>query len=417
MLISAAIVAATLIHGGCEHIPRVRSPRLQALITRAWEEYDAAQDPAQQPAQAVPATPLDKRHQDDLARDTEMGRKYSEEVAKIEKFSENQEFIARVERIGGELSEIARTTPVEVTWGDKRLNPFNYTFKVVQGKDVNAFSLPGGFIFIYEGLIQYTESEHELAGVIAHEIAHAAFRHVATLQREQSRLSSITLPLILIGIMAGASEAGFGAFQLGNLIGQAKGSGWSLQAEDSADYGGFQYMRKSKYNPVGILTFMERLAKDERGRPNVDWGIYQTHPLSRERAANLYSYLVRDEIPVRRSQVTTTFRTEVKPGAEEGKVDLWFAGRRLVTFAGSTALARADEASAELNRFFDETPELFNVTATDDQILYRRNPVLRLTLEDAEAARTSLPALADQTLRNIKASLFTLGFRIWGLRG
>ena len=73
MLITAVLVAANLSHGGCEHISRVRSPRLQALISRAWAEYDAAQDPVQDPVQAPP-TPLDKRHQDDLARDTEMAR-------------------------------------------------------------------------------------------------------------------------------------------------------------------------------------------------------------------------------------------------------------------------------------------------------------------------------------------------------
>lgn len=411
-----AVLAATTLLGpahDCAHGHKfyVRDPALNALIVRAWDEYE------QEKTEAQKAAELDKRHQDDIARDTEMGRKYSLEVAKQEKFSENADYIAKIDKMGAELSEIARTNQVEVSWGDKRLNPFTYTFKVIKGDDVNAFSLPGGFIFIYEGLIKYTESDHELAGVMAHEIAHASFRHVATLQREQSRLSAITLPLILIGIMAGATEGGLGAFQLGNLIGQAKGSGWSLQAEDSADYGGFQYMRKSKYNPVGMLTFMERLARDERGRANIDWGIYQTHPLSRERATNLFNYLVRDGIPVKRSQVTKTFSTEVKPGDAEGVVELWFAGRKLVSLAGSNALERADQASETLDAFFDEAPEIFNVTADEGKILYKRTPILELTLEDAEAAKTNMATFSDQVLRSVKASLFTLGFRIWGLRG
>ncbi len=405
MILMSALVALA-IHGGGGHGSEfyTRDPELNALVARAWDE------------QAAPSEQDQKRHKDDIARDAEMGRKYSEEVAKQEKFSENADAIKRVERIGAEMAEIARVTPVQVSWGDKRLSPFDYTFKVIKGDDVNAFSLPGGFIYIYEGLVKYAESDDELAGVIAHEISHAAFRHVAWMQREQSKLNAVTLPLILIGILAGAGDAGLGAFQLGSLIGQAKGSGWSLQAEDSADYGGFQYMARSKYNAVGMVTFMERLARDERGRPDIDWGIYQTHPLSRKRASSLYAYVRDAGIPVRRSLVTTTFRTLVKPG-ENGIVELSFAGRRLVGFAGTDALERADEAAKRLDAFFDETPELFYVSATDDQILYRRNVLLELTQEDAAAAKSNRAELTQTTLRAVRASLFALGYRIWDLRG
>ncbi len=117
--------------------------------------------------------------------------------------------------IGGELAAIANASKVRTTWGDKRLNPFEYTFKVVE-EDVNAFSLPGGYIYIYEGLVKYAESDDELAGVLAHEIAHASMRHVATMQREAGKLSAMQNPLILAAILIGGAKGG-DAMMVGQL--------------------------------------------------------------------------------------------------------------------------------------------------------------------------------------------------------
>jgi predicted Zn-dependent protease len=365
------------------------------LVTRAWQEAAAQK--------------IDARHQADIDSDIKVGKKYSEEAEKEFKLSKNEDYQKRVERIGGELAAIARARQVEVTWGDKRLNPFPYQFKVVEDKDINAFSLPGGYIYVYEGLMKFAESDDELAGVLAHEISHAAFRHVATLQREANKLQIVTIPLILVAILGGNPEAG----NLAGLFTQAKTSGWSVQAEEAADFGGFQYMRESKYNPVGMLTFMEHLAKEQKAFDRIDLGILRTHPPSRERAETLAKRLEDADIPIRRSLVSPAYRTILKDG-DKGTVEAWFDSRKLVTFAGPDAKGRALEAAERMDAFFDSVPELFDLQAQgEDTILGKRVPLLRITRDDAGAAGTTISALRKQTENAMKASLYRLAYRVW----
>ncbi|HTQ09241.1 MAG TPA: M48 family metalloprotease, partial [Fimbriimonadaceae bacterium] len=158
--------------------------------------------PVQKPGQTPPPaqTQLSKeeiQHQKDLENDIAVGKKACVEIEKVEKLSDNKEYQDRVSRIGQQLAAIARTTPVEVYWGDKRLNKFDYTFKVLKGDDVNAFTLPGGFVYVYEGLIKYVQSDDELAAVLAHEICHAEQRHYAQLVKEQSKITAPGLIAIL----------------------------------------------------------------------------------------------------------------------------------------------------------------------------------------------------------------------------
>jgi Zn-dependent protease with chaperone function len=364
----------------------------------------AQPSPTQKTAQSDEA-----KHQRDIDIDVKLGKEYSADIDKETKPSEDKAIIERVQRIGNELAEIANATPITSLWGDKRMSKFPYVFKVIQGKDVNAFSLPGGTIYVYEGLAKYVESDDELAGVLSHEISHASLRHVATLQREQSKLSIIQLPLLLLTLLSGRPEA----LMTGSLISNAIGSGWSVNAEKAADYGGFQYMVRSRYNPTGLLTFMERLARDEKSGPQIDYGIYRTHPPGRERAESLESFMRANNISIRRSVVTTSFRTSVEPG-ENGNVNLLFGKRPLFALAGSDAIARGDDATVKLNTFFDSQPQLYEVVVTDDGwIMGRRQALARITPEDAAAAKQSFEDYRAGVLKQLRASIFSLSYRIW----
>lgn len=379
-----------------------------AIVDRAWQDKAKADQKAEKDA---------KRHQEDLKNDVELGKKYSEQADKELKASTNQEYIDRVARIAGELALIARTTQVECTWGDKRLNPYEYNFKVVENKEVNAFSLPGGYIYVYDGLLKYVESDDELAGVLAHEISHASFRHLATLQREQSKLDIFTLPLILISILAGGSNSsgGTAGVLLGNLANQALASGWGQNAERAADYGGFQYMARSKYNPVGMLTFMEKLARDQRALESLDLGIYRTHPPSRERASAIERYILEAKLPLKRSAVATSFRVETKPD-DKGGIVLQFNRRPLIKLGGDDALKRADELAPRLNDFFDSVPELYDVVLSGSTVNYRGAPLLSVTEDDAKVQGLRLDEAAQSALRSIKRELYMLAFRVWDAR-
>lgn len=375
----------------------------------------AAAPPAQDPKKPVQETKeqkADRIHQEDLKRDTETGAKYAAEVDKQYKASTNQEYIARVQKIGAVIADIANKTPINVLWGDKRLNPFNYTYKVIQGDDVNAFSLPGGYIYVYEGLIKQVESDDELAGVLAHETAHASERHVPTLQKEQSKMQSISLPLVLLAIFTGGAAAAGNALGVSSLIMQATGSGWSVKAEESADYGGFQYLLKSPYDPTGMLTFMEKLAKRNMLSDNIDWGIYKSHPPSKERADTLTGYMKQAHIPIRRSKVAASFRTTVQD-ASGGGVDLRYSGKTLISFGGADAKARATAAADRVNEFFDSQPQLFELKKGDNgQILGAGKVLFTITKSDSVPGAATVDPQA-QAMKAMQLALYGIGSRIW----
>jgi Zn-dependent protease with chaperone function len=389
-------------------------PSYERIEEAAWQEAAKAQATTESKQ-----TKEEKKHQEELKNDAEIGKKYAVDAEKEFKASTNKEYIDRVNRIGAEMAAIANANQVKVSWGDSRVNSYNYTFKVVQNPrdadSVNAFSLPGGYIFVFDGLVKYVESDDELAGVIAHEISHAKFRHVATLEHEMNKLQMLTLPAILIALFSGG-KAGADVGILAQLTQQSSGSGWSQKAELAADYGGFQLEQKSKYSPVGMLTFMERLARDQKSVEAIDWGIYRTHPPSRERAEALTGYLTTAQIPIRRSLVSTSSRASLRTNSD-GTVDTLFGGKQIFRFGGALASARAKDAVGRLNEFFDSVPELYQVTFTADGTIRGKNDVLfRITSDDAAATNKPVEELSTEAVKAIKRSMFLLAYRVWDVR-
>lgn len=349
----------------------------------------------------------EEKHKKDIEEDIKLGKQISEQVNKELPLSDNKEYIDRVKRIGADIAAIANLKSVKVLWGDPRLNGYNYEFQVLKGDDVNAFSLPGGFIYVYEGLIKFVESDDELAGVLAHEVSHASFRHIATLRREQSKFDVINIPIILAAIFSKSAEAG-NLLMGADLLNRAIGSGWSVKAEESADYGGIQYMLVSKYNPVGILTFMERLAFKDRGTPSVNYSILQTHPPTAERAKAMMKRLQDFNIPIKRSLVSTSCRSSVVPG--ENGVELWFGKSKVYDFAGSEALMRADAAAAALDQFFDSVPALYELTVRDTTKIVGQDRLLfEISADDGPNAIQKVELAYSQ----LKKLVFDLNYRLW----
>lgn len=173
---------------------------------------------------------------------------------------------------------------------------------------------------------------------------------------------------------------------------------------------------KSKYNPVGMLTFIERLARSQRAIESIDWGIYRTHPPSRERAEAITKYLEANKIPIRRSLVSTSSRVQLEP-QPDGSVEASFGGKTIFTFAGPIAAQRAETASAKLNEFFDSVPQLYEVSFSPDGVIRgRKDTLFRITQEDAQAAKVPVERLSAETVKAIKGSMFVLAFRVWDAR-
>jgi hypothetical protein len=349
-----------------------------------------------------------ERFEKEIEDDKKVGKEAADYYDRTLKPTKDTASQQRVEEIGARLALIANANTFELSWGDKRHAEFEYKFKVVESKDINAFSLPGGYIYVYQGLVDFVQSDDELAGVLAHEISHASQRHVAWMRREQEKMSAIQIPLILASIFSRSGEG----LATGQLLGTAMTNGWSVKAETSADFGGVQLVVAGGYDATGMLTFMERLqAKEGVLTDSIDLGILRTHPPSKVRADKIEAYMNKNLITIRRSLVSADFRVNIKPSTT-GQNVLYFGKRKLFTLSGTPE--RAAEMQKKLNAFFDKVPEMYDVTTGEDGVIYAKNSVLvTVTPDDAKANSMDVEQLQNAVAKSIRSSLFTLAYRIW----
>jgi hypothetical protein len=160
-----------------------------------------------------------------------------------------------------------------------------------------------------------------------------------------------------------------------------------------------------------MLTFMERLAYKERSRPQIDWGIYSTHPPSVQRAARILDVLKEQGVPVQRSQVTRAMAADSRP-ADDGGIAVWFGERIIHTFRGGEAIERADAAVDRLNEFFDMEPGLFDIALDGDVVLGSGTPLFRVRDEDGLDDLSSAEALTG-AYKRMRSAAYELQFKLW----
>ncbi|MGQ0540694.1 MAG: M48 family metallopeptidase, partial [Blastocatellia bacterium] len=154
-----------------------------------------------------------------------------------------------------------------------------FTIKVIDSDEVNAFALPGGFFFVNKGLILAADNEAELAGVMAHEIAHVAARHA---MENQGKLQAINYGLLATIIFGGgiASTIAQNAGGFGQLLSFLK---FSRNAENEADMLGVQYLYAAGYDPTAMSTMFEKLNSKNKKKPGTLAKIFASHPQSIDR--------------------------------------------------------------------------------------------------------------------------------------
>lgn len=374
-----------------------------------------AQEPAQEPARP----PLSPRDQQEV----EFGKKVVAEIEKHYKFITDPELVERVNRIGQTLAEIARQTQTTARYGENGPAPFEYTFRIIDEKDVNAFSVPGGFIFVNKGLLDFVSSDDELAAVLAHEIAHAAHRHVTKLIRDDAKVQqSVLLPALLVGVFGRLPSQDFAGLMTGaQLYRIARVSSFSQEAETDSDLTALEYLRRSPYNPVGLLVFMERLAAEERKRPQIDWGIFRTHPITRERIEIIKRALQEYGIPIRRREVSPALQVhayQLNQEQPDGLYEVRYERISIFTPANHPDLgasrARATRIASLLNELLDDGVQLYEVQLSSDRraVLLKGREVVRITDEDAQLAGKSVEALAAETREAIRRLLWSDAVRL-----
>lgn len=154
-----------------------------------------------------------------------------------------------------------------------------FTIKVLDDDTINAFALPGGFFFVYSGLILKADTESELAGVMAHEIAHVAARH-GTCQATRGQLANLaTIPLIM---MTGGM-AGYALYEGASFLIPMTFLKFSRGMEAQADYLGIQYMYKTGYDPEAMVDFFEKIETMNKRKPGTMAKVFSDHPPTGDR--------------------------------------------------------------------------------------------------------------------------------------
>ncbi|MCC6393714.1 MAG: M48 family metalloprotease, partial [Bryobacterales bacterium] len=203
-----------------------------------------------------------------IEKEIALGKALAQDVERQAKIVDDPVIAEYVNRVGQNL---VRNSDAKV--------PF--TIKVVDSEEVNAFALPGGFFFVNSGLILRAESEAELAGVMAHEIAHVAARH-GTRQASRGQFVNLaTIPLIFMG-----GWAGYGARQAASVLIPIGFLSFSRGFEEEADLLGLQYLYKTGYDPTAFVDFFEKLQSMEKRKPGTMSKVFSTHPLTEDRIKN-----------------------------------------------------------------------------------------------------------------------------------
>jgi len=196
-----------------------------------------------------------------------MGKDYSKQVESTSRLITDPVITEYINRIGQNL---VRNSDSQV--------PF--TIKVIDSDDVNAFALPGGFFYVDSGLILAADNEAELAGVMAHEIAHVAACHLARQRTRGQLMNLVSMSAMMIG-----GPIGYGMYEAAGLAMPMTFLKFSRGFESEADFLGVEYMYKSGYDPQALTTFFERVKALEKRRQNVIAKAFETHPQTPDRIA------------------------------------------------------------------------------------------------------------------------------------
>lgn len=225
-----------------------------------------------------------------------MGKQYATEIERSAKIITDPVVNEYVNRVA---QNIARNSDLKIP----------LTVKVIDSPGINAFALPGGFLFVNSGLLLEADEESQLAGVIGHEVAHVAARHWASTMTKATILQYAMLPLIFTpmsyGVYMGVMEAYMNGVPLAFLR-------FSRNDETEADYLGLQYLYKAGYDPNSYLTIFSKVVDDERRDPGSAPKVFMDHPPTPERIILLEREIKTTLPPRERSLVSTSEFNDVQ---------------------------------------------------------------------------------------------------------
>ena len=224
-----------------------------------------------------------------LEKQVAMGQQYSQQVEHSVKLISDPVVTEYVNRVGQNL----------VRNSDSKV-PF--IIKVIDTNEINAFALPGGFFYVNSGLILAADNEAELAGVMAHEIAHVAACHVAREQTRSNIVNLASIPLVFVPGGWAVYEATQVAMGIGVPLTFMK---FSRNFESEADFLGMEYMYKTGYDPQSFISFFEKIEAQEKKKPGTLAKAFSSHPMTPDRVAHAQAEM-KNVLPPRPEYVLNT---------------------------------------------------------------------------------------------------------------
>ncbi|MEA1939324.1 MAG: M48 family metalloprotease [Candidatus Caldatribacteriota bacterium] len=316
----------------------------------------------------------------DLDKERKLGKKLSENIEKKYEVVEDLNQNSLVVEIGNKLAR------------NSELKGMNYYFKILNMEGPNAFSIPGGYIYLTSDLFDYIQSDDELAGILAHEIAHVIHNHALKQTRDNTKYTLLT---ILGALLTREPDV----IVLGKLTTITLLNQYSRKYEEEADLTAIDLMLKAGYNPVGFLTYMERQHSREMFRPSIDLGIFQTHPETENRINYVKDKLKKRGIDIDRRATTDYLKVSSKYILKDsfctGVICINNIPVLNLTFPKREEIyLKTTETAQNLDKFIsiDLSPYEINVLTegTTSTLLIRNNKII--SLDDSETEFLSEPA-------------------------
>jgi hypothetical protein len=261
-----------------------------------------------------------------------------------------------------------------------------YSFKVLNSKDINAMAAPGGFIYIFKGLIDLMPSDDELAGVIGHEIGHVVKRH--SVKQIEKNL------LLNVGFIAVFGDK---AAILQNLAMNAIMAGYSRSDEREADYLGYVHSSKAGYNPYSMMMGLRKLSSLEQGYQH---DLFSDHPEGKERVALVQQHLDKDRVHP---------KAQLAPNGKSGLVvdGTWQLPTIDAEYGGYKPLYRAYFVAGSLYRIsqlpnYNPDRYILDYDGTNVIVEYDDVQIITITPEDAMSHDMSAMDLAGAYVDKLK---------------
>ena len=246
----------------------------------------------------------------DLAKEREIGRKAIEQIEQQWPLTVDPAITSKLEMI------INRLEP----YMQRRID---WEVRLVNSEELNAFCLPGGFIFFTTGIIKELETDLELAAVMAHEMIHADRKHGLKIAAESQK---VNLGALAVMILSGGAAAPMILAQVAQV---AITSSYTLELESEADRLGLEALIQSGYSPTGMITLFEHFMAEEYKQPIHDYGIYMNHPDTPKRLDAAVKILHARNIPIERKYALGLLRTAIKETGK--KINLEIDGTTVLT--------------------------------------------------------------------------------------